>query len=53
MAIWLVRAGSHGEYGEKLIKENKVFVTWEGLDVDLSKMHQRSGPGSRRKRRRF
>jgi len=42
MAIWLVRAGSHGEYEEKFIKENKVFVTWEGLDVDLSKLQHRT-----------
>ncbi|MFS2113062.1 restriction endonuclease [Herbaspirillum frisingense] len=41
MAIWLIRAGSHGEYEHKFIQENRVYVTWDDLDVDLSKMQQR------------
>ena len=41
MAIWLVRAGSHGEYEQKFIQENRVYVTWDGLDADLSKLHER------------
>jgi len=42
MAIWLIRAGSHGEYEQKFIQESRVYVTWDDLDVDLSKLHQRS-----------
>lgn len=42
MAIWLTRAGSHGEYEQKFIQENRVYVTWADLDVDLSKLKQRS-----------
>lgn len=42
MAIWLIRAGSHGEYEQKFIQENRVYVTWDELDVDLSKMQQRT-----------
>ncbi|NBV83422.1 restriction endonuclease [bacterium] len=42
MAIWLVRAGSHGEYEQKFIQENRVYVTWDNLDVDLSKLKQKS-----------
>lgn len=42
MAIWLVRAGSHGEYEQKFIQENRVYVTWDELDVDLLKLPQRS-----------
>ena len=38
MAIWLIRAGSHGEYEQKFIQENRVYVTWQGLDVDLAKL---------------
>jgi len=38
MAVWLIRAGAHGEYEEKFITENRVYVTWEYLDVDLSKL---------------
>ena len=41
MAIWLVRAGSHGEYEQKFIQENRVYVTWDDLDVDLAKLLQR------------
>jgi restriction system protein len=29
MAICLIRAGSHGEYEQKFITENHVYVTWE------------------------
>ena len=38
MTVWLIRAGAHGEYEEKFITENRVYVTWEYLDVDLSKL---------------
>jgi restriction system protein len=41
MAVWLIRAGAHGEYEEKYITENRVYVTWENLDVDLSKLKNR------------
>lgn len=36
MAVWLIRAGSHGEYELKFIQENRVYVTWDNLDVDLA-----------------
>jgi restriction system protein len=42
MAIWLVRAGSHGEYEQKFIQESRVYVTWDGLNRDLSRMRERS-----------
>lgn len=35
MALWLVRAGAHGEYEEKFLTENKVYLTWENLNHDL------------------
>jgi restriction system protein len=41
MAIWLIRAGSHGEYEQKFIQENRVYVTWDGLDVNLAKLADR------------
>ena len=41
MAIWLVRAGSHGEYEQKFIHDKRVYVTWDGLDVDLDKVSGR------------
>ncbi len=41
MAIWLIRAGQHGEYEQKFIQEGRVYVTWDALDVDLAKLKQR------------
>jgi len=41
MAIWLIRAGSHGEYEQKFIQENRVYVTWDELDVNLAKLTER------------
>jgi Uncharacterized conserved protein len=41
MAIWLIRAGSHGEFEQKFIQENRVYVTWDKLDVNLAKLAQR------------
>lgn len=42
MAIWLIRAGSHGEYEQKFIQESRVYVTWDGLGIDLGKLKQRA-----------
>lgn len=41
-AIWLIQAGSHGEYEQKFIQESRVYVTWDGLDIDLGKLKQRA-----------
>jgi restriction system protein len=41
MAIWLIRAGSHGEYEQKFITENRVYVTWDKLAVNLKKLPDR------------
>lgn len=42
MAIWVIRAGSHGEYELKFIQESRVYVTWDNLDVDLAKLSDRA-----------
>ena len=42
MAIWLIRAGSHGENELKFIRENRVYVTWDDLDDDLLKLSNRA-----------
>jgi restriction system protein len=42
MAVWLIRAGSHGEYELKFIQESRVYVTWDDLDVNLGKLAERS-----------
>lgn len=41
MAVWLVRAGSHGEYEQKFIQEGRVYVTWDRLDQNLEKLKRR------------
>ena len=41
MAVWLIRAGSHGEYEQKFLQENRVYVTWDNLKVDLLKLADR------------
>lgn len=41
MAIWLIRAGAHGEYEQKFINENRVYVTWDKLAVNLEKLPDR------------
>jgi len=41
MTLWLIRAGSRGEYEQKFLDEGRVYVAWEGLDVDLSLLADR------------
>lgn len=41
MALWLVRAGGRGEYEQKFLDDSRVYLTWEGLNHDLSKLNSR------------
>lgn len=41
MALWLVRAGSYGEFEEKFLTENRIYVTWDRLSIDLGKLLDR------------
>jgi restriction system protein len=41
MAIWLVRAGAHGEFQAKFLSENRVYVTWDRLDLNLKNLPNR------------
>jgi len=41
MAVWLIRAGAHGEFEQKFIREKRVYVTWHELDVDLQRLKGR------------
>lgn len=38
MALWLNRAGRHGEFEKKFLDDNRIYLTWDGLDHDLSKV---------------
>jgi len=42
MAIWLIRAGSHGEFEQKFLQERRVYVTWDDLDLNLAKLKDKS-----------
>ena len=41
MAVWLVRAGAQGQFQEKFLSENRIYVTWDRLNVDLKKLENR------------
>lgn len=41
MNIWLIRAGSAGQFEQKFIDECRVYVTWDNLDSNLSIMTER------------
>ena len=41
MTVWLVRTGSHGEHEQKFLQEKRIYVTWDDLNVDVSKLTQR------------
>ena len=38
MAVWLVRAGSQGEYEERFLSSSRIYVTWDNLHLDLKKI---------------
>lgn len=41
MSVWLVRAGSHGEYEQKFLQESRVYLTWDALNTNLTKLASR------------
>ncbi|MBK9385026.1 MAG: restriction endonuclease [Planctomycetes bacterium] len=41
MALWLIRAGSQGEYEFKFLNEERVYLTWGELVDDLTKAKSR------------
>ena len=41
MALWLVRAGKHGEYEQLFLESNRIYLTWERLSHDLSKLQDK------------
>ncbi|GAJ10550.1 unnamed protein product, partial [marine sediment metagenome] len=42
MALWLNRAGGRGEYERRFLDTDRIYLTWEGLNNDLSKIKSRS-----------
>ena len=41
MTVWLVRGGAHGKYEQKFIQEDRIYVTWDMLDVNLARLKAR------------
>lgn len=37
MSIWLFRAGRNGEFESKFLNDKRIYLTWDGLNVNLSK----------------
>ncbi len=42
MALWLVRSGRHGEYEQRFLSDNRIYLTWEELNQNLSEIKQQS-----------
>ena len=42
MALWLNRAGRHGEYEKKFLDEDRVYLTWDGLKHNLAEIDKKS-----------
>ncbi len=41
MALWLCRAGRHGEHEGKFLEEGRIYLTWTGLNRDLRSIADR------------
>jgi restriction system protein len=41
MAVWLIRAGSHGEYEQKFIQDKRVYITWDELHLNIGNLENR------------
>lgn len=41
MAVWLVRAGSHGEYEQRFVSDSRIYATWSNLSVNLAELSDR------------
>ncbi|MEX0885823.1 MAG: restriction endonuclease [Phycisphaeraceae bacterium] len=41
MALWLVRAGKHGQYEQRFLDESRIYLTWSRLKSDLSQCADR------------
>jgi restriction system protein len=41
MTLWLIRSGSRGEHEQKFLDDSRVYVAWDGLNVDISSLADR------------
>jgi len=42
MSLFLVRAGKHGEHESRFLEEDRIYLTWEELNRDLSRLRSKS-----------
>ena len=42
MALWLVRSGRHGEYEQRFLSDNRIYLNWDKLNQNLSEIKQQS-----------
>lgn len=42
MSLWLVRAGSNGEYESKFLSEGRIYLTWDDFSTDISKLEKKT-----------
>lgn len=42
MSIWLFRAGANGEYESKFLKDGRVYLTWDDLNIDLNEFEDKT-----------
>jgi restriction system protein len=45
MALWMVRTGKHGEYEERFLQNNRIYLTWNDVQVDLSDVQNKKELG--------
>ena len=41
MALWLVRTGKFGEYEQRFLEDNRIYLTWHEVNQDLSTVASR------------
>ena len=42
MAVWLVRAGAQGQFEQKFLNEDRIYLTWDELNIQLDGLQERS-----------
>ena len=42
MALWLNRSGRHCEHESKFLKEERIYLTWDGLNRNIGNLNDRS-----------
>jgi restriction system protein len=42
MALWMVRAGKHGEYEPRFFGDNRIYLTWHELTEDLHDLQDKA-----------